>query len=112
MSFSLEDSSLFLADHGEEITYIPYSALDVTITAVIERNPVSQIQNVGGRSFPAKIIELWIANDETVGRAEIKERFDKVSVPGRLDSGREAVEYLITRIIDHDDTLWHLEAQA
>src|SRR5574340_164543 len=79
------DAALFLNDEefAESVVYIPHVGTEVTINAVVDRAPIRVKPGAGGqatRQVAQGVIEIYIANDATLGRASITERFDRVTL--------------------------------
>lgn len=79
-----------------------------TIKAVVER-PLVMPTNHAGMRFPQNVYDVWIANDATLGITSVKIGQDIVELT--TISGA-TIEMRITKIIDQDAGMWHLEAQA
>lgn len=101
---------LSVSEFGESITYTPYQDLAKTIKAIVDRNPEPKIIEHGGKPFKGNRIELFIANHSTNGVTSVKKGFDRVELP--LIEGGDNVTFRITKVLNSDPGMWHLEAEA
>lgn len=108
------DAAEFLDEDGfaEEITYTPHEELGKTMIAIVERSPATnpQLADMGPRSLKTNRIELWIANSATLGVTSVKKGFDRVTLP--FPENGPNVEFTVTKVLNSDPGMFHVEAEA
>lgn len=117
MSFATELASdldkVFLntAEFAETVTYQPSNSAQKSIRAIVDRHPVRP-EGPLGRMSPARVVELWIASDATLGIQTVREGEDRVLLKLDLDD-LEARWLRITKRLEQATAsgLWKLEAQ-
>lgn len=110
MSFNTQladDAATFLADFGESITYTPTGSAAQAVTAIVDRKP-ERLKQVRGREFPANILDIQVSKADI---PTVTERQDTVSLKLRLDDPSNTI-CRVTKIIQSDPGLWHLEVTA
>jgi hypothetical protein len=111
------DAAVFLdpADFGETITYRQYTApatfTNKAINAQVFRGVQVDAVRIGGQPLDAKIIEVQVARDATLGIATVKPGLDRVQLKAKLsDSGN--TEFQVVQLLEHDPGVWRLECHG
>jgi len=112
-----EDGAVFLntSEFAEAITYRQYTApatfTNKTINAQVFRGVQVDAVRLGGQALDAKIVEIQIAKDTTLGIATVKPGLDRVRLKNKLsDSGD--YEFQVVQLLEHDPGIWRLECHG
>lgn len=112
-----EDAGVFLnaSEYGESVTYRQYTApatfTNKAIVAQVFRGAQVDAIRIGAQPMDAKILEIQIARDATLGISTVKPGLDKVRLKHKLsDSGD--MEFQVVQILEHDPGLWRLECHG
>jgi len=116
MSFKTQlvaDNPVFLNsdEFAESVIYEPHGAAPKTIKAVINRGPFVDSIRLGQHAFNAKVVDLQIANDATLGVTNPKAGIDYVQLKVKL-SDLENTRLVVTQILESDEGFYRLECVA
>jgi hypothetical protein len=102
MDLAADMGNVFLADFGEDVTYVPLTGDERPIRAIIDRNPPMPPAGSPVKAGLAPKITAEVANDATAGisSSEINTGGDKLKLPVRI--GEAATARPLVTILRHD----------
>jgi len=107
------DAAVFLnsQEFAESVIYEPHGAAPKTIQAVINRGTFVDSIRLGQHAFNAKVVDIQIANDATLGITNPKAGIDYVQLKVAL-ADLESTRMQVTQLLESDDGLHRLECVA
>ena len=112
-----EDAGIFLnsSEFAEAVTYRQYTApatfTNKTINAQVFRGVQVDSVRIGQQALAAKLIEIQIARDATLGIATVKSGLDRVRVKNKLGDAAD-MEFQVVEILEHDPGIYRLECHG
>ena len=90
---------------GESVVYIPNGQTGITINAMVKRTHPERLP--GLQQVSGNFIDVWIANDATLGVTSVQVGSDQMILSG--DFGQTPKLYTVNRIISQDAGVYHLQ---
>jgi hypothetical protein len=94
-------------EFAESVTYTPSGGSAKTINALVDRNPMRMLE-AAAMGFQQAGLEIYIANDATLGVTSVKEGLDTVTL--KLRQGDSSTTVLIVKkVVESDLQMFRLE---
>lgn len=90
---------------GEQVVYVPAGQSGSTISAMVRRTPPERLP--GLNQVSGNLIDVWIANDATLGVTSVQVGLDQMILSGEV--GGTPKLYTVNRIVNQDAGTWHLQ---
>lgn len=89
---------------GEPVVYVQ-NGIQLSVNAMVKRTPPERFP--GLNQVSGNIIDVWIANDATLGVTSVQVGTDQMILSGNF--GGTPKVYTVNRIVNQDAGIWHLQ---